>query len=55
MDTLTMNTDRPRVSVLTAVFNGKKYLDECVESVLAETHHNWEYTIVNNCSTDKLA
>jgi len=47
-----MNTDGPLVSVATPVYNGEEYLRECIESVLAQTHHHWEYTIVNNRSTD---
>lgn len=42
----------PFVSVLTPVFNGEKYIAECIESILAQTYENWEYVIVNNCSTD---
>lgn len=26
---------------------------ECIESVLAQTYSNWDYTIVDNCSTDR--
>ncbi len=44
---------QPLVSVLTPVYNGEKYLVACIESVLAQTYHNWEYCIVNNCSTDR--
>lgn len=44
---------QPLVSVLTPVYNGEKYLAECIESILAQTYHNWEYCIVNNCSTDR--
>jgi glycosyltransferase involved in cell wall biosynthesis len=44
---------KPLVSVLTPVHNGEKYLPECIESVLAQTYRNWEYIIVNNCSTDR--
>ena len=43
----------PFVSVVTPVYNTEKYLSECIESVLAQTYENYEYVIVNNCSTDK--
>jgi glycosyltransferase involved in cell wall biosynthesis len=43
---------QPRVSVITPVYNCEAYLSECIESVLAQTYNNWDYTIVNNCSTD---
>jgi len=43
---------KPFVSVLTPVYNGGKFLRECIESVLAQDYENWEYVLVNNHSTD---
>lgn len=44
--------NEPFASIVTPVYNGEAYLRECIESVLAQTYSNWEYIIVNNCSTD---
>src|SRR5580700_5474662 len=43
----------PLVSVLTPVYNGEKFLAGCIQSVLAQTHRNFVYIIVNNCSKDR--
>ena len=43
---------QPLVSVLTPVYNGARFLAECIESVLRQTYRNWEYIIVNNHSAD---
>jgi glycosyltransferase involved in cell wall biosynthesis len=40
------------VSVVTPFYNTREYLAECIESVLRQTYRNWEYILVNNCSTD---
>lgn len=50
---LTADSNQPLVTVLTPVYNGESYIRECIESVLSQTYLNWEYTIVNNCSTDR--
>jgi glycosyltransferase involved in cell wall biosynthesis len=43
----------PLVSVVTPVYNGERYLPECIESVLSQTYTHWDLTIVDNCSTDR--
>jgi len=43
----------PLVSIMTPVYNAEKYLAECIESIRAQAYTNWEYTIVNNASTDE--
>ncbi len=43
---------QPLASIVTPVYNGEKYLRECIDSVLCQTYENWEYIIVNNGSKD---
>ena len=42
----------PLVSVVTPFFNSALYLRECVESVLGQTHEQFEYLLIDNHSTD---
>jgi glycosyltransferase involved in cell wall biosynthesis len=45
----------PLVSIVTPMYNNAQYLAECIESVLSQSYRNWDYVIVNNCSTDGSA
>lgn len=47
--------EQPLVSVVTPVFNGEAHLRRCVDSIVAQTWDRWDYTIVDNCSTDGTA
>lgn len=42
-----------KVSIITPVYNGEKFIEETSKSVLGQTHKNWEWLIVDDCSTDK--
>jgi len=44
--------DKPLISVCTPVYNGEKFLEECIKGVLAQRYPNFEYIIVDNASTD---
>lgn len=43
---------KKKLSIITTVYNGEKYLCETLDAVLAQTFSDWEMVIVNNCSTD---
>lgn len=42
----------PFVSVLLPVFNGEKYIRKTIESILDQTFDDFEFIIINDCSTD---
>lgn len=46
-------SEQPFVSVVTPVYNGGRFLVECIESVLSQSHRNLEYVILDNASTDE--
>jgi glycosyltransferase involved in cell wall biosynthesis len=46
-------SEHPLISVCTPVYNGEKFLQECIKGVLAQRYANFEYIIVDNASTDR--
>jgi glycosyltransferase involved in cell wall biosynthesis len=42
----------PLVTIGVPVYNGEKFLNECLESISKQTYDNWECLIINNRSSD---
>ncbi len=41
------------VSIITPSYNSSRFINECIESVIAQTYGEWEMIIVDDCSTDE--
>ncbi|MBA2459323.1 MAG: glycosyltransferase family 2 protein, partial [Gemmatimonadales bacterium] len=42
----------PRVSVITIFLNGERFIQEAIDSILAQTYDDWELLLVDDGSTD---
>lgn len=47
-----MGANPPRVSVVTTVYNGERFLAEAIESILDQSFRDFEYILVDDASTD---
>jgi glycosyltransferase involved in cell wall biosynthesis len=45
----------PQVTVLTTVYNGEKYLHDCMRSILGQQFTDFEFVIIDDGSTDATA
>lgn len=47
------NDNGPRVSIAIPVYNGERFIADCIRSVQAQTYQNWDLVIGNNHSKDR--
>ena len=40
------------MSIITAVYNGEKYLQETIDSIVSQKFKNYEYIVIDGKSTD---
>lgn len=45
-------TNAPQISIVLPTYNGSRYLDQAIQSVIAQTLNAWELIIVDDASTD---
>jgi len=46
-------SNKPLVTIVTAVLNGEKYLEECILSLHAQKYENYEHIIIDGGSSDR--
>lgn len=42
----------PKISIVLPTYNGERYIQESINSIINQTFTDWELIIVNDCSTD---
>ena len=43
---------QPLISVIIPVYNGEKYLQQCIDSIINQTYPNWELLLIDDGSKD---
>ena len=40
------------ISIIVPIYNGEKYIEDCLKSILVQTYTQWELILIDNASTD---
>lgn len=49
---LNENNRKPLITIITVVLNGSKTIEKAIKSIVNQTYRNFEYIIIDGCSTD---
>ena len=49
---MVMENKTPLISIIVPVYNSERFIDKCVESILAQTYQNWELLLIDDGSKD---
>ena len=49
-----MSLEQSKISIITAVFNGEKYLEQTIKSITNQTYKNFEYIIIDGGLAKKI-
>lgn len=50
-----MKCEEEKVSIIVPIYNGEKYLQYCIESILNQEYYNIEVILLDDGSTDKTS
>lgn len=48
-----VKNNKPKISVIIPIYNGEKYLAECIDSILNQTFNDFELLLILDGSKDK--
>ena len=49
----TKSMNMPKISIIVPVYKAEKYLNRCVDSILAQTFTDWELLLIDDGSPDR--
>lgn len=44
--------DKELVSIITPIYNSAEFVRETADGIFSQTHKNWEWLVIDDCSTD---
>ncbi len=50
---MNQNNNTPTVSIIVPVYNAERYLNRCINSILAQTFEDFELLLIDDGSSDR--